>query len=184
MNAAPYELPAHNWLTEPELLFHPEHADQTDIHPLKGLHKFGPFSQASISQVLDPLRVAFIVAHGHTQLARELVVELERKADPRERRPYLIDFPGFSRVFGVRVVAAPQGCHIELDPTLDGAIASANSPHLVLAESITRALSSLGSPCATPWALMRRSPGARLELEVEFQDGRKHLPLVTIRPAA
>ena len=41
-----------------------------------------------------------------------------------------------------------------------------------------------GSPCAGAWALTRHSPGARLELEVTFQGGRKHLPIVTIQRAA
>ena len=41
-----------------------------------------------------------------------------------------------------------------------------------------------GSPCAGTWALTRHGPGARLELEVTFQGGRKHLPIVTIKRAA
>ena len=41
-----------------------------------------------------------------------------------------------------------------------------------------------GSPCAKPWALVRGKPGARLELKVTFHRGRKHLPLVTLQPAA
>jgi hypothetical protein len=41
-----------------------------------------------------------------------------------------------------------------------------------------------GSPCARPWALVRGSPGARLELDVEFHAGRKHLPVVRLKRAA
>ncbi len=41
-----------------------------------------------------------------------------------------------------------------------------------------------GSPCAKPWAVIRGRPGARLELEVSFHAGRKHLPIVTLRRAA
>ena len=41
-----------------------------------------------------------------------------------------------------------------------------------------------GSPCARPWALVRGKAGARLELEVTFDAGRKHLPIVTISRAA
>jgi putative transposase len=40
-----------------------------------------------------------------------------------------------------------------------------------------------GSPCAKPWALTRGSPGAELTLEVSFQGGRKHLPIVTLKRA-
>jgi transposase InsO family protein len=41
-----------------------------------------------------------------------------------------------------------------------------------------------GSPCAGPWAVVRGSPGAKLTLEVSFQAGRKHLPIVKVRRAA
>jgi putative transposase len=41
-----------------------------------------------------------------------------------------------------------------------------------------------GSPCAKPWALVRGSPGAKLELHVAFHGGRKHLPIVTLKRVA
>ena len=41
-----------------------------------------------------------------------------------------------------------------------------------------------GSPCARPWALVRGLTGAKLELAVRFQSGRKHLPMVTLARAA
>jgi hypothetical protein len=41
-----------------------------------------------------------------------------------------------------------------------------------------------GSPCAMPWALVRGSPGAKLTLEVSFQRGCKHLPIVTFKRVA
>jgi hypothetical protein len=41
-----------------------------------------------------------------------------------------------------------------------------------------------GSPCANPWALTRGRPGARLELDLTFLEGRKHLPIVALKRAA
>jgi hypothetical protein len=41
-----------------------------------------------------------------------------------------------------------------------------------------------GSPCAKPWALVRGKVGARVELDVKFHAGHKHLPIVTLRHAA
>ncbi len=41
-----------------------------------------------------------------------------------------------------------------------------------------------GSPCAKPWALVRGSPDAKLILEVSFQRGHKHLPIVTLKRVA
>ncbi len=40
-----------------------------------------------------------------------------------------------------------------------------------------------GSPCARPWALIKGKTGERVELEVTFHAGRKHLPVVTLRRA-
>ena len=40
------------------------------------------------------------------------------------------------------------------------------------------------SPCAAPHALVRGRPGGVLELIVEHRSGRKHLPVVTLRPVA
>jgi hypothetical protein len=136
-------MPAHNWLTEPDLLFHPDLPDHRHIHPLIGLEQFGPYSQSVISQVLDPIRIGFIVAHGHTAPAKRLLAELEQRHQPRERQSYLIDFPGFSRLFHVRAAAARKGCHVELGPEIDEQLANSSDPHLVLAEGLTRALSNL-----------------------------------------
>jgi hypothetical protein len=41
-----------------------------------------------------------------------------------------------------------------------------------------------GSPWAKPWALIRGTPGVELSLEVRFQGGRRHLPIVTLERAA
>ena len=41
-----------------------------------------------------------------------------------------------------------------------------------------------GSPCARPWALVRGSPGARLQMHVSFVNGHKHLPLISLCRAA
>jgi transposase InsO family protein len=41
-----------------------------------------------------------------------------------------------------------------------------------------------GSPCAAPQTLVKGKPGVRLALDVSFLEGRKHLPLVTLRRVA
>lgn len=35
---------------------------------------------------------------------------------------------------------------------------------------------------AKPWALVRSKPGVRIGLDIPFQAGRRHLPLVRVRP--
>ena len=41
-----------------------------------------------------------------------------------------------------------------------------------------------GSPCAGPQAPPRRPPGLKLDFEVSFLEGRRHLPIVEVRQAA
>jgi len=41
-----------------------------------------------------------------------------------------------------------------------------------------------GSPCARPQTLVKGVPGTRVELELSFQAGRRHLPIVRLRRAA
>jgi transposase InsO family protein len=41
-----------------------------------------------------------------------------------------------------------------------------------------------GSPCAKPWALVAGKPGDACTLHVDFQKGRQHLPVVTLKRAA
>jgi transposase InsO family protein len=41
-----------------------------------------------------------------------------------------------------------------------------------------------GSPCATPQAMVRGRPGVRLNLDVDYVSGRRHLPIVQLRRAA
>jgi len=61
----------------------------------------------------------------------------------RERRAYLIDYPGFSRVFGLRLSLAIPECQIEFPTSLDEEVAASKQPHLRLAEALTGALNRL-----------------------------------------
>lgn len=139
----PFLLPAHNWLTEPELAFDPLDDSQCHVHPLKGLYENGPFSKSIISRVYDPIRISFVVANGQQGLANQLMRELESAAIPRERKSYLINYPGFSSLFKTTIRAAGRGCHIELGKELDSQILSSESPHLVLSEALTNELRTL-----------------------------------------
>jgi len=40
------------------------------------------------------------------------------------------------------------------------------------------------SPCASPQAKVRGNPGVRLQLVVDFHQGRGHLPIVTLKRVA
>ena len=40
------EIATHVWLPEPKLAFHPDRSSDSEIHPLRGLLRFGPYSAA------------------------------------------------------------------------------------------------------------------------------------------
>jgi hypothetical protein len=96
-----------------------------------------------INHVVDPIRVAAILPSGSRGILGNLLQELERAHQPRERRAYLVDFPGFSRVFGVRVVPGPAPVQLELPAGVGREIGTSDRPHLVLAEHLTHAISAL-----------------------------------------
>jgi hypothetical protein len=138
-------LPSARLLAEPDLAFHPDRHEDRSPHPLVGLSQFGPYSRSLVNKVLDPIRVAAVVPHGWPTRFVNLLKELELRHRPLERRNYLPEFQGFSRLFGLRVVAADDSVIVDLDPTLDDTLAVSERPHRVLAEALTGVLSSLAA---------------------------------------
>lgn len=137
------DLPAQISLPEPELLFHPARLDDTSKHPLEGLLKFGPFSRSTLSPIVDPIRVAIIAPAGQLPTAQGLIRELEQQHQPRERRDYLRPYDGFTRIFRTGIVAAASSVQIELPRDLSARIHSEATPHLALADELTRAIGRL-----------------------------------------
>lgn len=140
MSATP-PFPGYSLAKEPYLSFHADRQQDRHLHPLRGLVEFGPYSRAIVN--LDPIRVALISPAGYSSRVQTLFQELEIPQIPRERRAYLIDYPGFSRVFGVRLVLADQTARIQLPTSIDASIASHKQPHLFLTEVLTNALNQL-----------------------------------------
>lgn len=141
----PFSLPGHSRLKEPDLLFHPDRQEDRDPHPLRGLVRFGPFSRSLVNPVLDPIRIAAIYPNGFRGRVRALLREFEQRHFPRERKNYLIEFPGFTRVFGLRLTAAREQAHIELPASADSEILNSERPHLRLADLLTNTINRLGA---------------------------------------
>src|SRR5215467_1813661 len=141
--AKAFRLPGHVVLAEPKLRFGSPDARDIDIHPMEGLIRFGPYSRDKISAVSNPIRIGMILpADLEDRLAGQMR-ELDQSHQPRERKAYLPPFPGFERVFGVRLTRGGPASRILLSDDLDGRIAAAPAPHIVLAEALTRALFTL-----------------------------------------
>ncbi len=80
------QIAPHLWFPEPKLAFHPERVDDVDVHPLRGILRFGPYSA---SLVPDPIRVATIAPAGEGHRLYSFMKELNSEYDPTERKDYL-----------------------------------------------------------------------------------------------
>jgi hypothetical protein len=127
----------HVRLAEPLLLFHPDRPSDRDIHPLRGLAKFGPYSSALTP---SPIRVATLSPSGESRRLYDFLKELNRSAKPVERSDYLPEWTSFNSVFQTKLVPASENCRVELDANLDGEMRDDAAPALLLAERIIRAI--------------------------------------------
>lgn len=134
------EVGAHIWLPEARLLFHPDRPGDTDIHPLRGLLRYGPYSAGLVP---DPIRVATIAPFGESQALYDFMKELNSVFEPRERKDYVPKWPGFSAVFNLHMRGAASSCHLQLDANVDRDIEASPTPHLVIADRLTRAIQAL-----------------------------------------
>ncbi len=123
------EIAPHIWLPEPSLIFHPDRTSDSEIHPLRGLLRFGPYSAGILP---DPIRVATLAPAGESNHLYSFMTRLNSTHIPKERKDYLPEWPGFQRVFGVHMRAAGGDCHVELDQELETEFNNSPSPHIVL----------------------------------------------------
>lgn len=130
----------HLHFPESRLAFHPDRSSDTDIHPLRGLVRFGPQSSGLVP---DPVRVATIAPAKDAQRLYTFMAELRAPHRPRERTDYLPRWPGFHEVFGIRMQAAAKPCHITLDEELDTEIEGGPNPHSELAHHLVRTIHRL-----------------------------------------
>lgn len=128
------------WYPEPELVFHPERTSERDIHPLRGLKRFGPHSRGLVQ---SPIRVATLAPAGESERLFAFMRELSQSVRPVERTDYLPDWPGFNTVFDMRVTAAAKKCRVEVDGSFESEMAQSAMPHVLLAEQLVRAIQPL-----------------------------------------
>ena len=139
------QLAAHTQIGEVELLFHPDQLEETEVHPLRGLFRFGPYSRSLLQAVIDPIRVAIVAPHGGVKAVQRLLGELNGRHFPKERKAYLVEYPGFTRIFRVNLVSAAEPALYEFPLAFDDEVRSAAAPYVKLAEGLSRALSAIGA---------------------------------------
>ena len=59
-NPALTKLPPFTLLDEPDLSFSPSDVTQVDVHPLRGLLNFGPYSKGSFGSYTSRVRIATV----------------------------------------------------------------------------------------------------------------------------
>ena len=123
------EISPHVLLPEPQLAFSPTDSSSWEIHPLRGLLKYGPFSDDLIP---SPIRAATLAPYGESDHLFDFMRRLHKAHRPKERRDYLPEWPGFQEVLGVRMEAARKECRIELDRELEAEFRNSSQPHIVL----------------------------------------------------
>lgn len=133
------EIGPHICLPEPSLSFHSDRASDRQIHPLRGLFRYGPHSKGLVQ---DPIRVATIAPADSKQRLYDFMRELNGTHQPVERKDYLPEWPGFQRVFGVRMTGA-AGCHLKMDSKCDEDFQKSARPHVVLAERLVHAMQQM-----------------------------------------
>lgn len=88
------ELSASGQIPEPSLLFA---NDGIDLHPLRGLLRFGPFS-ASLN-IVQSTKVAYLAPSSLFSHLDRLLDELKGHADPMEAKNYYPAYTGYKNVF-------------------------------------------------------------------------------------
>lgn len=134
------QIAPHLWLPEPQLAFHSDRTSDREVHPLRGLLRFGPHSSGLVP---DPIRVATLAPAGESERLYGFMRELNSVYDPTERKEYLPGWPGFRSVFGLNMRGAGGSCHVELDTELKAYFRASATPHIVLADRIMRAIQGL-----------------------------------------
>ncbi len=153
------EFPAFQELDEPLLAFGQRTGNRgVGGHPLVGLHNHGPFSLKYLDGYLDAVRVALVAPPDQLHVAQRLVAEMRARHQPTERRDYLIEYPGFHRVFGLDIVVAGPDCTIPLPEDLEQRLDTAGDPRQVLANALAQAIAAAAARRTHFDVLMVRIP--------------------------
>ena len=100
-------------LDEPYLSFSPSNALNVDVHPLRGLLNFGPYSKASFKDFTSRVRIATVGPESAFRQRGELMLLLRNAHRPSDRAEYVPQYPGFEQLFHVALEAAPRDAHIK-----------------------------------------------------------------------
>lgn len=111
-------LPPFTLLDEPLLSFSPSDNAQVDVHPLRGLVNYGPYSKGSFGGYTAQVRVATVGPESDFKRRGALMASLRDIYEPGDRSEYVPTYPGFESLFRVKLEAAPATAHIKWPDSL------------------------------------------------------------------
>jgi len=117
-NPAASKLPPFSLLEEPLLAFSPANSEELDVHPLRGLVRYGPFSKGSFSRFTPKIRVATVGPDSTFKRRGALMASLRDSYDPSDRSEYVPKYPGFEQLFKAELVSAPSTAHVRWPDSL------------------------------------------------------------------
>jgi len=138
------QLPPLSLLSEPELAFSPEQSGGRDVHPLRGLAHYGPFSSQTFSQFTPTVRIATVGPDRAFKTRGALMASLKQQHSASDRSGYAPDFPGFASVFGVDLASSDKANHIRWPDSIDDLPGRGTLQHRLLA-AFEAALSQLST---------------------------------------
>jgi len=112
------KLPPFTLLDKPLLAFSPEQPDDVDVHPLRGLTRYGPFSKGSFGAFTANVRVATVGPDSAFKQRGALLAALRNPFQASDRTEYVPTYPGFEALFNVGLVSAPAAAHIRWPDSL------------------------------------------------------------------
>lgn len=113
------ELPANSQIPEPNLLFA---NGCTDLHPLRGLLKFGPFSAPL--NIIQSTKVAYLAPESLFSCLDGLLNELQNHAQPKEALNYYPAYKGYEHVFRTGLIPPAQNLRFPTGDDCDKKAAS------------------------------------------------------------
>lgn len=106
-------------LEEPLLVFSPTDQTHVDVHPLRGLAKFGPYSKGSFGKYASKIRIATVGPESAFKQRGTLMASLRGRFRTTDKSGYVPPFPGFERLFGIALESAPPEAHVKWPDDLD-----------------------------------------------------------------
>lgn len=129
------KLPPFSLLNEPELTFNPENT-QRDVNPLRGLDRYGPYSNSIFSKFSSALRIASVFPASGRKGVVDLVTTLRMPHASADRKEYVPAYRGFQEIFGVPLIGAQnKKAHITWPNDLN-ALAPAGDPQVRLRQGL------------------------------------------------